>query len=507
MQSNEQGLFESDTDSEAAEDADSGSDGYDYGSYPRYDDAELEDVADDIVRDVAHDVADAEADAEAEASPVAGSPDDEAEDQGEERPWYGRSETSGPGRITVQFIGEEDMAVEESEHEPSDEEAAESEEAWATEPGASVGGPADEPAGPEMDDTAVDPARHVTSEVTAEATEPTAPRPETDGAPVVETPRVPTEDPDNPEAFGRWLRSQRELRGIALRAIADSSKISLGYLRDLEAGRFDLLPAEVFTKGFLRQYAGYVGLDPEEAINFYLAARDHVEEVDLDPMLIPSPPKEASSGIRWVVATLLLAALLLGVVWLLRWMSENRRLDGAGPEASRSAATVPEDAVPGDAAADDAGGDPDSGSSAEDRSGDASVGNEGPVSAGQTSGRESPASAPAAPESAVVSEPTSPLRVVLDFSDTCWVSAVIDDGETREKVHAQGESLTLDARRTVELKVGNYRAVDVEVNGMPYDLRSRGRPNTVVRTVRIDLSALDSAGLPAESPAVPGAAD
>lgn len=74
--------------------------------------------------------------------------------------------------------------------------------------------------------------------------------------------------------FGGWLRRQRELRQVSLREIADVTKISIRYLEALEEDRFDVLPAPVFAKGFLREYARYVGLDPDEVVNTYLTAQD-----------------------------------------------------------------------------------------------------------------------------------------------------------------------------------------------------------------------------------------
>ena len=54
-------------------------------------------------------------------------------------------------------------------------------------------------------------------------------------------------------SFGTWIKRQREARGIELREISDHTKISIRYLEALEVDRFDVLPAPVFTKGFLRQ--------------------------------------------------------------------------------------------------------------------------------------------------------------------------------------------------------------------------------------------------------------
>ena len=90
-----------------------------------------------------------------------------------------------------------------------------------------------------------------------------------------------------PESFGTWLRRQREVREIDLREIADSSKVSMSYLRALEEDRFEVLPAPVFAKGFLRQYARYVGLDPEEVVNFYVSACRSAEG---EQELVAPPP-------------------------------------------------------------------------------------------------------------------------------------------------------------------------------------------------------------------------
>ena len=342
----------------------------------------------------------------------------------------------------------------------------------------------------DLEDTAADPVLGAAAVSNAQPLRQRVDRPDTDGAPMLVEPQGAPEDPDHPEAFGRWLRSQRELRGIRLRAIADTSKISLGHLKALEEGRFDLLPAEVFTKGFLRQYAGFVGLDPEETINFYLAARDHVDEEE-DPLGLPNPPKEAS-GARWVLVALILVAVLLGLIWGLSRLSVSAEGDGGQ--------TTPSGPISRDSSMVDAPGDdgtesdrePDAGTDLATDSASSTMSSPGE----STDPATDPASATLAPPSPLTQAPQTalpvgvPLRVVLDFSDTCWVSALIDGGETREKVHAQGESLTLDAQSSVELKVGNFRAVEVEVNGMPYDLGSQGRTGSVVRTVLIDLDTV-----------------
>lgn len=70
--------------------------------------------------------------------------------------------------------------------------------------------------------------------------------------------------------FGEALRRERELREIALRDIANATKINLRYLEALEQGRFDILPGGVFNKGFIRAYARFIGADGEALVNRYM---------------------------------------------------------------------------------------------------------------------------------------------------------------------------------------------------------------------------------------------
>jgi flagellar biosynthesis protein FlhG len=70
---------------------------------------------------------------------------------------------------------------------------------------------------------------------------------------------------------GAALQSFREERGISLREISDRTKISMRYLEYLEADRHQDLPAPVYLRGFLQEYAKCVGLDPRATAESYLA--------------------------------------------------------------------------------------------------------------------------------------------------------------------------------------------------------------------------------------------
>ncbi len=73
------------------------------------------------------------------------------------------------------------------------------------------------------------------------------------------------------EFTGPLLRQIREAIGIELREIAERSKIGMAYLAALEAEVFAKLPAAVYVRGFLSEYARALGLDGERVKQTYLA--------------------------------------------------------------------------------------------------------------------------------------------------------------------------------------------------------------------------------------------
>ena len=262
---------------------------------------------------------------------------------------------------------------------------------------------------------------------------------------------VPTES----GTFGDWLRRQREVREISLRDIAERTKISFRYLEAMEADRFDLLPAPVFAKGFLREYARYVGLSPDDVVNHYLSEH-HPEELAADPKddtkvrprtkpLESGPPpmrRNWSGGLLLGVAGLVLLVLVGLAAWFADRRHEDRRDNRQAP----------------------------------------------PMTA--------PAPAPAAAQPAVPARPSppppsAPIQVSLDFSKDCWVEAVIDGGKHRfSELRVQGESLPLEAEKSIVLTLGNAGAVDIQVNGYPLPLNKKD--GDVVHDLTIDLGTVQA---------------
>src|SRR5882762_2884133 len=75
------------------------------------------------------------------------------------------------------------------------------------------------------------------------------------------------------QALGRYLRESRETKEITLEEAEHSLKIRRRVLESFELGRFTFSDAtNVQTRGFIRNYARYLGLDDDRVVTYYESA-------------------------------------------------------------------------------------------------------------------------------------------------------------------------------------------------------------------------------------------
>jgi len=70
-------------------------------------------------------------------------------------------------------------------------------------------------------------------------------------------------------SLGQELKRERELRGISLKEIANSTKINMKFLQALENDKLEILPGKFFIKGILAAYAKCLGIEKEYVLNKY----------------------------------------------------------------------------------------------------------------------------------------------------------------------------------------------------------------------------------------------
>ncbi len=112
------------------------------------------------------------------------------------------------------------------------------------------------------------------------------------------------------ESVGTILRQRREQRRMGLAEVSRVTRIPLGTLEAIEQDHFDDLPGDVFVKGFLKSYARAVGLDADEVVARFTAAR---RMLPASPLPVATPVQDAriGQGRRFGVALGLVLLLIL----------------------------------------------------------------------------------------------------------------------------------------------------------------------------------------------------
>jgi cytoskeletal protein RodZ len=112
------------------------------------------------------------------------------------------------------------------------------------------------------------------------------------------------------------LLTARERKGVDLFRAERDTKIRARYLAALERGDYRELPGAVYTKGFLRNYALYLGLDPDEVLLQW--RRERGDGPSSDPVLVVprtvTAPRQGITISPKVIGGVLLALVVVVVV-------------------------------------------------------------------------------------------------------------------------------------------------------------------------------------------------
>ncbi len=277
-------------------------------------------------------------------------------------------------------------------------------------------------------------------------------------------------------SFGERMQREREMRGITLEEISESTKISSRCLRALEEEEFDKLPGGIFNKGFVRAYARFLGIDEDQAVADFVAASGGEQDQPL-----PDPPEpramalgqRAEGHLNWRAFALLLLLLTTVVVtaWKLGPAAFQRVSAAVTERLSRKPAPPP---VPPSVRP----------QSAPDVPAVALL--PPPAAAQKPMAKAKPVAvavgAPATPspatsDAATAPPPAPPRTFVVQIRATqdAWVQIVADGTLLSEGVLVPPAEKRVRAAKQVTIKTGNAAGVEVSFNGQP--LPSLGEEN------------------------------
>ena len=271
-----------------------------------------------------------------------------------------------------------------------------------------------------------------------------------------------------PTPFGERLKRERELRGVSLVEVSVATCINTKFLEALENEQWDQLPRGVFTRGFIRTIARYLGMNEDGLISEYaLVTNDHptvtvwVHDLEKQPR-------------KWVPAAIviLIVAILASSGWLAakRWGAIAHV--NATPDKVSVAAPVL--AAPAELATSD--------------SGLPAVRKSPPVAAADTAGDDSPPAPRAVSDSdrpatsvvpavAALAPASEKLELRIEAGRKARIRVIADGQPQYSGWIDVGETQSYFARDTFKVSTSDSSAVLMELNGKTMGpLGTPGRP-------------------------------
>lgn len=246
--------------------------------------------------------------------------------------------------------------------------------------------------------------------------------------------------------LGETLRQARLDKSVSLADAARDTRIRRSYLEALEAEDAASLPPAVYTRGFLRTYAEYLGLNAQAMVDLYQPParrepspqlRPAVPRVAIPRQIPLRPVMYGISGIAFVAA--------IGFAW--NWYQDVQHTLNQGDSSLRARVGTP---TPGGARLPTAF----------------------PIVA-------SPSPTPV-PTPEPTPSPTPTIDgILVEFRTTSrvYVEAAVDGQQVVAETFAPGTQRTLPlAQNSVIIRTSNGSAVDVTVNGVHQDPQAATEP-------------------------------
>jgi cytoskeleton protein RodZ len=266
--------------------------------------------------------------------------------------------------------------------------------------------------------------------------------------------------------FGGHLREARERRGVSLKQIAVTTRISLRTLEALENNEVGKLPGGIFSRAFVRTYATEVGLDPDETV------REFVQNFPLDHVTAGTAAANEGDRVlgedeqrrRRTLGIILTVAIGLPIAVLIIYLlvSARRPVSASAAPPDNAVVTSP----PTTSAATSAAPNASTTTAASRTSSPGSVPSTGSSAAVglSPSAAVTPARTDARLTSTSAIAPGEPLRLRIAPTGACWVRVKEDGTVKHQALMQKGDVFTLDAKDDVQLIVGDAGTFRFSVN-------------------------------------------
>lgn len=257
-------------------------------------------------------------------------------------------------------------------------------------------------------------------------------------------------------SLGQQLKAAREQKGVSIEKAAEATKVRAEILRALEADNYSEMPAPVYTKGFLKIYAQYLGLDAH-------AIREQYDQIGRSTAApAPTPPQPlhtaathlqqspvdriissvATMWSMWALVGAIVVVLVL-IIWVVISATHRTRT----PSSSVTTVTKTTEAASTNLPA---------------TSSDAYIRPIQPRAGILDSVSTNP---PPKTTSSLPAPAKAPLVLSIRLTEDSWIEVVADGRTFPHRTQKAGWEKEWSAQKSIVLRVGNAGGVQAKLNG------------------------------------------
>lgn len=254
--------------------------------------------------------------------------------------------------------------------------------------------------------------------------------------------------------LGERLRTARESQGISLAQAAAETRILQRYLVALEDCDYVHLPGDVYARGFIRNYANYLGISPDELIELYRRERGATDPIRVVP--VTTAPRIRGVFVPSFFGVFFVVLILIALGYLA--LSATNNLGGgtqlaSGPTVAPTSLPTPEPLA----------------TSMPAPTGPAVLGSAATPGGQPPSEPAGGAAPPTLAPSPTPQEAPIVFEITIQPGDNggSWIRIETDGQRVLQQVLKPGEARRFTAQRQVVMRAGNAGVVSVAVNGQP----------------------------------------
>ncbi|MCS0290105.1 cytoskeleton protein RodZ [Vibrio alginolyticus] len=140
---------------------------------------------------------------------------------------------------------------------------------------------------------------------------------------------------------GTLLKNKRESLGMSQKQVADRLRLRISVIEDIENNRFESQQVATFTRGYLRSYAKFVGLDEKVVLTALEQTADaQPQEQEIEMQSFSRRTKDEKHNSRIMLLTWVIGLVIIGIS--AAWWWQNQQENSLTKEVTDSSVEAPQ---------------------------------------------------------------------------------------------------------------------------------------------------------------------